>query len=119
MQISNREKGNIGEDIAVKYLKENNYKIKKRNFRYSRISEIDIVAEKNDCLVFVEVKSRQSSKYGDPILSITPNKQRAIRKAASAYLYVNNINDQECRFDVIIIDVKPNPPMIDHLENAF
>ncbi len=114
-----KEIGNHGEDIACKYLERKEYKILKRNFHFGKIGEIDIVAEKDGTLVFVEVKTRKNNEYGDPLLSINHQKQTALRKAAEGYLYVNKINDKPCRFDIVIIDSASTPPKAKHLENAF
>lgn len=119
MENNNRTVGARGEEEAASYLKNKGYKIIKQNFHFGKTGEIDIVASKDDVLVFVEVKTRYSDKYGDPLLSITYNKQRSIRKVAEGYLYINKITDMECRFDVIIIDKRPGTNEILHMENAF
>lgn len=116
-----REKGNAAEGIAAEFLTSKGYKIKKRNFHFGRIGEIDIIAEENDVLVFVEVKSKYSSKYGDPLESITYSKQKKIRKTAEGYIYVNKQYGRECRFDVITVDYSNNKenPKVQHLINAM
>jgi putative endonuclease len=116
-----REKGYIGEDIAGKYLEENGYTIVKRNFTFGRVGEVDIIAEKNSKLVFVEVKYRTSDKYGDPLFAINPRKVQSMRKTAEGYLYVNKITNREIRFDVITIDVRDRsvPPKLNHIEQAI
>ncbi len=114
-----KEIGNYGEDLASKYLVHKGYKIIKRNFHFGKYGEIDIVAEINNILVFVEVKTRTNTDYYDPILSINYPKQLALRKAAEGYLYVNKINDKECRFDVVIINLSQNPPKAKHFINVM
>jgi len=114
-----RQKGQGAENIAVEFLENLGYEIIKRNFHFGRTGEIDIIAKDNDSLVFVEVKGRESFKYGDPLLSITPKKQNALRRTAEGYLYVNKISDVECRFDIITIDLREKPPKIVHLINAM
>ena len=115
---STRTKGYKGEQIAADYLESSGYEIKKRNFHFGKNGEIDIVAEKNDELVFVEVKFRTTNSYGDPIESITPRKAQTLRKVAEGYLYVNKIYDKSCRIDVIIVDFRDKDPKIEHIENA-
>ena len=117
--INNTNKGKKGEDIATDFLKRNGFEIVKRNFHFGRNGEIDIIAEKDNVLVFVEVKMRSSDTYGDPLLSINFAKQKSLRKTAEGYLYINKITDKECRFDVVTIDVSKNPIKIDHLINAM
>lgn len=114
-----KELGNRGEDIAAKLLIEKGYKIVKRNYRYGH-GEIDIIAEYNNALIFVEVKTRKNLEFGPPELAVTKNKQRQIRKIAEMYLVENEISDIDCRIDVVAILIKKNlPPEINHIENAF
>ncbi len=117
--MTTKEKGNKGEDLAVEFLKKKGYSIKKRNFHFGKTGEIDIIAQEKQTLVFVEVKMRSSDAFGDPLLAITPTKQRAMRKTAEGYLYVNKIYDTECRFDIITIDIRYIPEKIEHLINAL
>ncbi len=114
-----RQKGQGAEDVAVEFLEGLGYRIVKRNFHFGRIGEIDIIAKDKESLVFVEVKGRESFKYGDPLLSITPKKQNSMRRTAEGYLYVNKISDVECRFDIITVDLREKPPKIEHLVNAM
>lgn len=115
----NREKGDKAEEIVRQYLTDNKFKIVKSNFHFGRLGEIDVIAEKNGILHFIEVRSRYSSQTIDPIHTLNPKKRGALRKAAEGYLYVNNINDKDCQFDFIKIDMFRNPPMIEHIQNAF
>ncbi len=119
MQEDNRKKGKVGEKEAADYLAGKGYQIIKKNFHFGKHGEIDIICKYGDVLVFVEVKARESYEYGDPLLSITPRKQKSWQRAAEGYLYVNKINDVECRFDVITIDMRKTPHAIEHLENAL
>ncbi len=119
MNKDNKAKGNLGEKEAAEYLVQNGYYIVKTNFKFGKHGEIDIICKKNDVLVFVEVKARQSFEYGDPLLSITPTKQKSWKRAAEGYLYVNKITDIECRFDVITVDLSKTPHNIEHIENAL
>lgn len=118
--ISNRAKGDIGEDVAQKFLVDKGYKILKRNFNFGKSGEIDIIATDGDVIVFVEVKSRKAnSPYGDPLFSINYAKQKNMRKAASGFLYVNKIQNKDCRFDVIIIINEAESTKIEHLINVM
>jgi putative endonuclease len=118
---SSRSAGSKAEDIAEKLLKEKGFIIRKRNFHFGKVGEIDIVAEDNGQLVFVEVKARTSHEFGKPIESINERKRSQLRKTALGYLHVNSINNMECRFDVVTIDFTDNHenPVIEHLINAF
>ena len=118
MPVNKRERGAQGENLAVDYLKKKGYRILERNFRFER-GEIDIVAEDNGELVFVEVKARRSTSFGEPEDAVTISKQSQLQKVAEGYLYKNNIDGKECRFDVIAIQYKNGKANIRHFENAF
>lgn len=111
--------GKRGEDFAVMFLEKRDYTILRRNFHFGRDGEIDIIAEKDDIIVFVEVKLRTSLRYGDPLEAIPPMKRKKIRRTAEGYLYVNKITDRECRFDVIAITVEGSKYHLTHLKNAM
>ena len=111
--------GKSGEEIAASHLIAEGYKILARNYRFRRY-EIDIVARKEDTLVFVEVKTRSSQRFGHPVLSVTVPKTRRILEAASAYLEREKLFQLQVRFDVItLLFIKSAPPRIEHIENAF
>ncbi len=106
--------GRAGEKIAVNYLKKNAYKVIETNFK-NKIGEIDIIAEKDNVTVFVEVKTRSSDFFGAPSEAVDKNKRRKYFLVASDYLARNKKTDSECRFDVIEIE----DGKINHIENAF
>lgn len=108
--------GKIGEDNACKYLKKNGYKIIERNWHYSKNAEIDIIAEKNNILVFVEVKTRSNLNFGHPFEAITQTKINKIHKAIYGYLETTKKQYKSFRFDGIAIIGLENPT-IEHLEN--
>ena len=109
-----------GEALAGKILKKKGYKILKRNY-ISKYGEIDIVAYDRGIICFVEVKTRQSENYGPPELAVTKEKRKRIVRTALNYLTINNIEDTDCRFDVVSILYKEdvNKPDIELLESAF
>ncbi len=112
--------GNQGEELATQYLLENGYQIVKRNFKFGREGEIDIIANHNNTLVFIEVKTRTNHSFGDPIEQISQRKRKNWYHAAKGFLYVNKISNQECRFDAIIIDLsKDAKEQILHIQNAM
>ncbi len=119
MQANTRERGKKYEEIASGFLERRGYKIVKRNFYFGRVGEVDIIAYDNQTLVFVEVKARKSTEYGDPVHSITNKKRASWRKAAEGYIYVNKIRDVECRFDLILIEDTGNSVRIKHMINAM
>ncbi|MFN3780894.1 MAG: YraN family protein [Candidatus Kapaibacteriota bacterium] len=113
------EIGKLGEQTAENYLIGKGYKIVKKNFHFGKLGEIDIIAEKDGKLIFLEVKVQKSDNFGDPHFWITPAKQNRLRKVAEGYLYINGIKEMNCQFDAIFIDLRYNPPLVDHIENAF
>lgn len=110
--------GKVGEDIAAKFLKKKSYHILQRNYRWAR-GEIDIIAEKDDMLIFVEVKTARSNSFGSPESWVDERKQEQIGMVAEKYLQENALNDSDCRFDVIAIRLRGSIPEVKHIENAF
>lgn len=110
--------GKEAEKQAAKYLENNGYEILERNWRFHKF-EIDLIAHnlKNDEIIIVEVKARIDPMV-DPIDSITKKKIRNLVTAADQYLTENDI-EQECRFDIIIIEKKKDKWFIEHIEDAF
>jgi putative endonuclease len=113
-----KELGNLGEGIALGYLKEHGYKILTRNYR-SRYGEVDIICTWGQTIVFVEVKTRTSTSFGSPEDAITRTKREHIRKVALTYLQSYPHPFKEMRFDVIGILMNGNEPQINHLISAF
>lgn len=97
-----QEIGKWGENLACKYLEENNYKVIERNF-LCRQGEIDIVARDflNNELVFIEVKTRSNFKYGNPADAVDKHKQRHMMQAIKYYLYKNHVQNMPIRVDVL------------------
>ncbi|ROL61901.1 YraN family protein [Bacteroidetes/Chlorobi group bacterium ChocPot_Mid] len=116
---SSRKKGTEGENAACEYLVSIGYSIVKRNFHFGTLGEIDIIAKDGDCIVFIEVKSKQAESNFNLLDSLTPKKQKNLKRVAEGYYYVNKLSDLECRFDIITVDFKQNPPEIEHLKTAF
>ena len=113
--------GNWGEEKAASYLKRHGYKVLDRNCRY-RQGEIDIVAEKKELIVFVEVKTRKNDNYAEAREFVTNAKQQRVIAAAQLWMQENDCEKQP-RFDVIEI-YAPNGESshnvkINHLKNAF
>ena len=115
---STTEIGREGEDRAVRYLEEEGYEILCRNYRF-RKAEIDIIARLGEALIFVEVKTRGSSRFGSPETFVTARKERLIAQAAQAYMEAVQ-HDWEIRFDIIAILLLPDGSHdLQHFEDAF
>ena len=109
-------KGKKGEDLAAEFLEKQGFKLIKRNWRFSRIGEIDIIAEDGDTLVFVEVKTRTSMCFGHPIEAISPKKLNTIQKLAEIYINTKTIKEYKSfRIDIIGI-LMGKEPDITHLK---
>ena len=113
-----KQVGETGERLAAQFLQQKGYTILEQNY-YVRGGEIDIVAQNDDTLVFVEVKCARSHAFGPPETWVDERKQQRLGLASDIYLQRNDIEDMDCRFDVIAVDLSHNPPTIRHLENAF
>lgn len=109
--------GTKGEDISVEFLKGKGYRILKRNYRYGH-KEIDIVARDKNTVVFVEVKTGRSKKFGEPFEKVDSRKQEKLVQAAKAFIQENQIKGCDFRFDVISVDLRGDRK-IEHIENAF
>ena len=103
------ETGARGERAAVDYLRRNGYQICALNWRQGRY-ELDIVARKDWVLHFVEVKTRRQGSLTTPEEAITPEKFRALRRAASCYLAWTH-NRLEFQFDLAAVEVAPDGTM--------
>jgi putative endonuclease len=114
-----RALGRAGEDIACAHLERRGYEILARGFSLFR-GEIDIVARDGGTLVFVEVKARADASHGRPEESVTPAKQRQIRRIAQGYLVRHPAPGVACRFDVIaILYHGPDDYRLEHFVDAF
>ena len=118
-QINSLPFGRWGEAVAADYLQKKGYHILEHNFNFHH-TEIDLITRDGSYLVFVEVKTRSSADFGSPEEALTPRKKYHLRRAAEGYLYLNNLNNIDCRFDVISILFGPDGQIeIEHFENAF
>lgn len=112
------ETGIKGEVIAKNFLQNLGYKILHTNWRWDK-KEVDIIAEKEGLLVFVEVKTRSSSYFGYPEDAVTEQKQEFLKLAAEEFLY-QNPQFREIRFDIIgILSSNSINHEITHFEDAF
>jgi putative endonuclease len=119
-----RSFGDIGEKTAAKYLQNKGYRIIETNYQNNlgrRLGEIDIIAKDKDELVFVEVKTREMSKYQNtlPEENITYGKLRKLAKIANIYLRNNGFEDADFRFDAISVwlDLDKKTAKIKHIDH--
>jgi len=118
--IMNIELGSIGEQLASNYIKGNGYYILDCNYR-TKLGELDIIAKKDNIIVFIEVKTRTSNIYGEPSEAVNYNKQKKIHRLSQQYILHRRL-DQDCwiyRFDVIEVKIRDKKYKINHIQNAF
>lgn len=110
--------GKEGENRAVAYLEEHGYQILERNWVFQK-AEIDIIAQKEDVMAVVEVKTRSSTDFGLPQDFVKPKKIALLVKAINEYIIQQDL-DVNIRFDIIAI-YKENGQnfVIDHIKDAF
>ena len=109
--------GKKGEQVACDFLIAKGYKILSRNYRFKK-AEIDIIAQLNELLVVVEVKTRTSTFFGNPQDFISQKKIKRLVQAINRYVY-DNATDLEIRFDIVAVVFENNKFSIEHLEDAF
>jgi len=115
--LHNRRVGAWGENLAADYLLAHGYELVARNVR-TEAGEIDLIARKDELLVFVEVKTRRNDRFGAPEEAITPVKQQRMADAAELWLAAHPDETGDWQLDVIAIRVRPGnqSPEILHLE---
>lgn len=118
----NRYIGSIGEELAANHIKKKGYSVLDRNYR-TKLGEIDIVARKQNIVVFIEVKTRTSDIFGRPSEAVNYKKQKTIKRLSQQYILHKKL-DRNClnyRFDIIEVEIKLTEKKyrINHIENAF
>ncbi len=117
--MDRRTLGNWGEEKALRHLMDQGYHLLACNWR-TREGEIDLVMEQDLTIVFIEVKTRKTDRFGSPEESITPGKQKRLRKTCLAYLQENDYENRDWRIDVVAIESARTGEItrLDHYENA-
>jgi putative endonuclease len=117
--MKSKDTGRLGERLAAGYLSRNGYKILDSNYHY-RGGEVDIIASKDGCLVFVEVKARRSAAFGTPQEAVTESKKRKLIETALTYRQEHEGLPDCWRIDVITVTFgkEGEPPRIELIENA-
>jgi putative endonuclease len=118
MTIARQRTGRRGEDLACAELTRRGYAVLARRYR-TRYGEIDIVARCAGVIVFVEVKARHGSRFGDPAEAITSQKQHRLVAMAQDYLARYGLLETPCRFDIVAIDFAVSPALVTVIADAF
>ncbi len=110
--------GKQGEEAACQFLEARGYRILDRNFR-TRFAEIDIIAEYEETVIFIEVRTRRSARYGSPGESVGRAKQKKIITGAMQYLREKSLHDYRIRFDIVTLLLTGETSHIEHIPHAF
>jgi putative endonuclease len=110
--------GKAGEEHALRFLRQHGYEIVCQNYRTPK-GEIDLIARKNNTIIFVEVKTRRSKKFGMPEEAVDDRKQDRLRSLAKYFISQYQLFELDCRFDVVSIFHEGNAVKIKHIRNAF
>jgi putative endonuclease len=116
--LNRKAVGERGEKLARRFLERQGCRVLETNHR-SRLGEIDIVCRQGGTIVFVEVKTRTSTRYGRPAEAVTLPKQERLHRLAQEYLIAHGLEDSDVRFDVLAIELGPSDEKIEHIPNAF
>ncbi len=110
--------GKKGEDKAEEYLKRKGFLILERNYHYGH-KEIDLIGRDGNTIVFVEVKTGRSKKFGTPEERVSIRKQKNLIMAALDYIQKSNVTGCDFRFDVLAISYEKGEEVINHIQSAF
>ena len=110
--------GKLGEKLVCAHYSKNKYELLTVNYR-TRFGEVDIIAQKKNTVVFIEVKTRHDDSFMTAKEAVTYQKQARIKKAAMSFLQKHNMDDYIVRFDVAEVYHPENNPVINIIENAF
>ncbi len=117
MREKRRLFGDQAEAFVAQELRRQGFTICQQN--YQKIyGEIDIIAQKENLLIFVEVKVRHH-EYGSMHDLVTYSKQKKIGLVAKEYIARNNIEDTICRFDIALVQINNDQPLLTYIEDAF
>jgi putative endonuclease len=118
MTMARQWLGRHGEDLACRALEARGYLILHRRYR-TRYGELDVVAQHEGILVFVEVRARGSGRFGHPAASVGTQKQQRVAAMAEAYLGLEGQSHRLCRFDVVAVETDADPPRVTIYPDAF
>lgn len=118
MTAHNQTLGALGERIAERWLRKHGYRILARRFRYRR-RDIDLIAQRDATVAFVEVKARSGTEFGDPVEAVDARKQRSLTRSAHAWIARHGRDGEMYQFDVVGILVDDSRVKVKHIPNAF
>lgn len=110
--------GRIGEDIALKKIKDLGYKKIAQNYRCP-LGELDLIARDKDCLVFIEIKTRRGKSTAWAKEAVDERKRRKLSLLAMAYMKSHGLQEVRARFDVVAVCLDEGRPQVEVIQNAF
>ena len=110
--------GELGERVAARWLERQGYTVLARRWR-SGHRDIDVIAERDGIVAFVEVKTRAALEFGDPVEAVHAQKQRSLVRSAREWMTRNDHAKPEYRFDVIGVLLRDRTAWVRHIESAF
>lgn len=110
--------GRTGEALARRYLAERGYRIRDVNWR-GRRGELDVVAEKDGWLVFVEVRTKRTLRFGTAREAVDGRKRRQILRVAEEYVIRQRLAERPLRFDCIFVDWRGDEPVLEHVQDIY
>lgn len=118
MSQHNQVFGQLGERIAARWLERKGWRIVYRRFRNGR-RDIDLVAQRDAVVAFVEVKARKGAEFGDPVEAVHHRKQKELVRSAHVWIDRHGRSDESYRFDVVGVLVDEKRVLVKHVEDAF
>lgn len=119
MSDAKQQLGRSGEELAAESLERDGFRVVERRWRRAG-AEIDLVCERGEQVVFVEVKTRRGDGFGTPAEAVTATKRQRMARAALVYLVRRGWLDRPCRFDVVEVRIGPGrASRVHHIEDAF
>ena len=118
MSRERKEKGARGEDLAATFLRRQGYRILERNYRCP-LGEMDIIAREGKTVVFIEVKTRSTDRFGPPQAAVGPQKQRRMTSVALCYLKARGWLEVPARFDIAAVSTREAKETVTLYKNAF
>lgn len=113
-----RAVGDYGERVAARHLEASGWEVLARQWRCKQ-GELDVVARDGDCVVAVEVKTRRSNSFGHPLLAITPDKARRLRRLLMAWLDAHDVHAGGVRVDAVAVTALPGQqPVVQHVRGV-
>jgi len=118
MSAATQAFGEIGERVAERWLRRQGFRVLQRRYKNGH-RDIDLVAERDGTIVFVEVKARRDDRFGGPLEAVNWRKRRELERSARVWIDRHGRPDEAYRFDVIGVIVEGGRVRVRHVQDAF